>query len=48
MSNHGLPAHVPDPQGQGVWEPRRDVNTGRIFWVNHTYVRCQHAAQRSL
>ena len=27
---------VPDPQGRGVWESRKDPGTGRVFWVNHT------------
>ena len=27
---------VPDPQGRGVWESRKDPGTARVYWVNHT------------
>ena len=36
-----LPHSIPDPGGQGVWEARKDQNTGRIFWVNHTLRKTQ-------
>jgi len=32
---------VPDPEGRGVWEARKDETTGRIFYVNHTLKKTQ-------
>jgi len=26
---------VPDPSGNGVWEPQKDSKTGRAYWSNH-------------
>jgi len=30
-----IPAAVSDPSGYGVWVPRKDLKTGRIYWTNH-------------
>ena len=32
---------VPDPEGRGVWEPRKDEMSGRIFYINHTLMQTQ-------
>jgi hypothetical protein len=26
---------VTDPSGYGVWEPQKDLKTGKIYWTNH-------------
>jgi hypothetical protein len=31
-----MPASVADPLGCGVWEPQKDLQTGKIFWANHS------------
>ena len=30
-----MPASVTDPSGYGVWEPQKDLKTGKIYWTNH-------------
>jgi hypothetical protein len=30
-----MPASVADPSGCGVWEPGKDLQTGKIYWTNH-------------
>ena len=30
-----------DPEGRGVWEPRKDEMSGRIFYINHTLMQTQ-------
>ena len=30
-----MAASVTDPSGYGVWEPRKDLKTGKIYWTNH-------------
>ncbi len=38
---HGAPpadamtASVADPSGCGVWEPQKDLRTGKIYWTTH-------------
>ena len=34
-----LPPARADPGGKGVWEPKRDGQSGKIFWTNHTMQR---------
>ena len=31
-----MPASLTDPSGCGVWEPQKDLQTGKIYWTNHT------------
>jgi hypothetical protein len=30
-----MPASMADPSGCGVWEPQKDLKTGKIYWTNH-------------
>jgi hypothetical protein len=30
-----MPASVTDTSGCGVWEPQKDLQTGKIYWTNH-------------
>jgi hypothetical protein len=30
-----MPASVADKSGCGVWEPQKDLQTGKIYWTNH-------------
>jgi hypothetical protein len=30
-----MPASLTDPSGCGVWEPQKDLQTGKIYWTNH-------------
>ena len=41
MTDGSVPTSIPDPGGRGVWEPRKDAGSGRIFWVNHTLRQTQ-------
>ncbi len=36
VSGDVMPASVADPSGGGVWEPQKDLQTGKIYWTNHT------------
>ncbi len=33
--------NIPDPEGRGVWEARKDEKSGRVFYVNHTLRQTQ-------
>jgi hypothetical protein len=30
-----MTASVTDSSGYGVWEPQKDLKTGKIYWTNH-------------
>ncbi len=35
VSGDAMPASMADLSGCGVWEPQKDLQTGKIYWTNH-------------
>ncbi len=35
VSGDAMPVSMADPSGCGVWEPQKDLQTGKIYWTNH-------------